>query len=155
MNLRAAMTVALGLSLALGASACGHQALTVGGAPLRSGGTAPVVRPTDSPEVTSTVLAQARTYDSGNVHLDPPLATTPVAQTSATQALALCKTVAPCGPGSPTSVEFGLFTDDVYGNPKATPYPEFENVPSWLLTWHDVPCLVLGPKPVANPPSTC
>jgi hypothetical protein len=65
-----------------------------------------------------------------------------------------CKTAAPCPPPAPT-VEFGLFSDDVYGDPTQHPYPLYQNVKAWLLTWHNIPCQATGPAGPSPKPQVC
>lgn len=140
----------------LALTACGHQTVTASprSAPqpdnpaTTSGPTPGTSWPSDA-AITATPVPSHRDYGT-DVHIDPPLATTPPALITAAQALALCNTVAFCQPGVPSQAEFGLFTDDSYG-PLAAPVtqtqhlphlsdPSFVKLPSIILTWHDIPC---------------
>lgn len=93
------------------------------------------------------VLRAERDYPDADVSLQPP---PPSAEPEATAAdvYRQCSSgAAPCPGGLPTRIEFGLFSDSAYGNPSASPYPAFQHVPAWIMTWRDMPCYSVGGPP--------
>lgn len=116
----------------------------------------PVGTPFSSGGVMASLLATERNYPGVDVRLTP-LLPAPTPETTAGAAVHQCSSLAaPCPAGLPSRIEYGLFSDDAYGDRISTPYPAFQNVPAWILTWHDVPCDSFGgpgPLPGVSAPS--